>query len=49
MDGSVRVITSGCGTAIEYLLIFVEKYLCKEVNKTDSRRKDISDMLNILT
>ena len=48
MDGSIRVMTSGCGTAIEYLLIFVEKYLCKKVNKIDSRIKDISDMLNII-
>ena len=46
--GSVRVITSGCGTAIEYLSIFVEKNLYKEVNKIDSRIKDTPDMLNII-
>ena len=44
----VRVITSGCSTAIEYLTIFVEKYLYKEVNKIDFRVKDTPDMLNII-
>ena len=47
-NNPVRVITSGCGTAIEYLSIFVEKYLYKEVNKIDSRIKDTPDMLNII-
>ena len=28
-NNPVRVITSGCGTAIEYLSIFVEKYVKK--------------------
>ena len=46
-NNPVRVITSGCGTAIEYWTIFVEKYLYKEVNKIDSRIKDTPDMLNI--
>ena len=32
-NNPVRVITSGCGTAIEYLSIFVENYLYKEVYK----------------
>ena len=47
-NNPVRVITSGCGTAIEYLLIFVEKYLCKEVYKIDFRIKDTPNMLNII-
>ena len=47
-NNPVRVITSGCGTAIEYLSIFVENYLYKEVNKIDSRIKDTPDMLNII-
>ena len=33
---------------MEYLSIFVEKYLYKEVNKIDSRIKDTPDMLNIV-
>ena len=32
-NNPVRVITSGCGTAIEHLSVLVEKYLYKEVNK----------------
>ena len=44
----VRVATSSCGTTIEYLSIFVEKYLYKEVNKIDSRIKDTPDMSNII-
>ena len=44
----VRVIISGCGTAIEHLSIFVEKYLYKEVYKMDSRIKDTLGMLNII-
>ena len=47
-NNPVRVITSGCGNAIEYLLIFVEKYFYKEVNKRDSRIKDTPDMMNII-
>ena len=35
-------------TVIEYLSIFVEKYLYKEINKIDSRKKDTPDMLNII-
>ena len=42
------MITSGCGTAVEFLSIFVENYLYKEVNKIDSRIKDTPDMLNII-
>ena len=40
--------TSGCGTAIEFLSIFVEKYLYKEVVKINSRIKDTPDMLDII-
>ena len=47
-NNPVIVITSGCGTAIEYLSIFVEKYLYKKVNKIGSRIKDTPDMLNII-
>ena len=32
-NNPARVITSGCRTAIEFLSIFEEKYLCKEVVK----------------
>ena len=45
-NNSARVMTSGCGTAVEFLFIFVENYLDKEVNKIDSRIKDTPDMLN---
>ena len=47
-NNPVRVITSGCSTSIEYLSVFVEKYLYREVNKIDSRIKDTQDMLNII-
>ena len=47
-NNPVRVITSGCGTAIEYLSIFVEKYLYREVNKIDFRIIDTPDMLSII-
>ena len=39
---------SVCVTAVEFLSIFVETYLYKEVNKIDSRIKDTPDMLNII-
>ena len=38
-----------CGAAIEYLSIFVEKYLYKEFYKIESKIKGTPDMLNILT
>ena len=47
-NNPARVITSGCGTAIKYLSIFVEKYLYKEVDKLCTRIKDTPDMLNII-
>ena len=37
-----------CSRAVEFLSIFVESYLYKEVNKIDSRIKNIPDMLNII-
>ena len=46
-NNPLRVITSGCGTATEYSLIFVEKCLYRQVDKIDSRIKDTPDMLNI--
>ena len=47
-NNPVRVITSGCGADIEYLSIFVVKYLYKEVYKIDSKIKGTPDMLNII-
>ena len=47
-NNPIRIITSGYGTATEYLPTFVEKYLYKEVNKIDSRTKDTLDILNII-
>ena len=43
-----RVITRGCGTAIENLSIFVEKSLYSEVLKIESGVKDISEMLTTI-
>ena len=43
----VKVINSGCGTAIEFWSMFLEKCLYKEVNKINPRIKDIPDMLDI--
>ena len=40
------VITSGCGTAVENLSIFVERCLYPEVLKIESRIQDTSEMLN---
>ena len=42
------VITSGCGTAVENLSIFVERCLYPEVLKIESRIQDTSEMLNII-
>ena len=47
-NNPIRVITNWCSTAIEYLSIFVEKYLCRKVSKIQSRIKDTPDMLNII-
>ena len=48
LGNPVRVITSGCGTAIENLSIFVEKCLYSEILKIESRVKDTSEMLAII-
>ena len=44
----VRVITSGCGKAIENLSIFVEKCLYFEVLNIECRVQDTSEMLTII-
>ena len=44
----VRVISSGCGTAIENLSIFVEKCLYYEVLNIECRVQDTSEMLTII-
>ena len=44
----VRVITSGCVTAIESLPIFVKKSLYSQVLNIESRVKDRSEMLTII-
>ena len=46
-DNPVRIITSGCNTAVENLSIFVEKVLYSEVEKIPSRIKDTNHMLDI--
>ena len=48
VDNPVRVITSGCSTAIENLSIFVEKCLYREVLNIESRIQDTNEMLNIV-
>ena len=48
MNNRVRVITSGCNTAVESLSIFVEKELYKLAENLPSRIKDTNDMLNII-
>ena len=42
------VITSGCGTAVENLSIFVERCLYPKVLKIESRIQDTSEMLDII-
>ena len=44
----VKIITSGCATAIENLSIFVEKCLHSEVLKIESWVKNTSEMLTII-
>ena len=46
VSNPVRVITSGCGTVVENLSIFVERCLYPEVLKIESRIQDTSEMLN---
>ena len=47
-DNPVRVITSGCGIAVENLSIFIEKFLFPEVLEIESRVQDMSEMLNFI-
>ena len=45
-SNAARIITSGSGTAVEKLSIFVEKYLFPEIMKIDTRMRDTPHMLN---
>ena len=47
-DNPARVITSGCGTPIENLSYFVEKYCKVAVDSISSRVRDTSHMLDII-
>ena len=47
-DNPIRVITSGCGTAVENLSIFAEKCLFPELLKIESRVQDTSEMLDFI-
>ena len=48
IDNPVRVITSGCNTAVENLSILVEKILYPKADKLQSKIKDSNDMLDII-
>ena len=48
VNNPVRVITTGCGTAVENLSIFVERYLYAEVLKIESRIQDTLKCLILL-
>ena len=47
-NNPVRVITSGCGIAVENLSIFIEKFLFPEVLEIESRVQVRSEMLNFI-
>ena len=47
-NNPVRVITSGCGIAVENLSIFIEKFLFPEVLEIESRVQVTSEMLNFI-
>ena len=47
-DNLIVVVTSGCGTAVENLSIFVEKCLFPEDLKTESRVQYTPEMLNLI-
>ena len=47
-DNPVRVITSGCGIAVENLSKFAEKCLFPEVLKIETRVQDTSEMLSFI-
>ena len=48
VNNPARIIKSGCNTAVENLPIFVEKVLCKEVNRNPFRIKNTDLMLDII-
>ena len=48
VSNPVRVITSGCGTVVENLSIFVERCLYPKVLKIESRIQDTSEILNFI-
>ena len=48
VNNPVRVITTGCGTAVENFSIFVERYLYAKVLKIESRIQDTFEMLNFI-
>ena len=48
IDNPVRVITSGCNTAVENLSILVEKILYPKADKLQSKIKDSNNMLDII-
>ena len=48
-DGNpVKIITNGCGIAVQNLSIFVERCLYPEVLKIESRIQDASEILNFI-
>ena len=47
-DNTVRVITSGCNTAVEHSSIFAEKVLYGIASELPSRIKDTNHMLDML-
>ena len=47
-NNCVRDITSGCGTALENLSIFVKRRLFPEFSKMESRSQDSSEILNFI-
>ena len=48
VDNPVRVILSGCETAVENLFVFVKKCLFSDVFKIEIRVQDTSEMLNFI-
>ena len=48
VDNPVRVILSGCETAVENLFVFVKKCLFSKVFKIEIRVQDTSEMLNFI-
>ena len=48
VNNPVRIITNGCGMAVENVSISVKKCLYPEVLKIESRIQDTSEMLNFI-